>query len=71
MSNVSAIVEEHVQASKNIEHLRSDPDNLNMDDLGHSEEVETMTIEAMDVDVQVRIAIYLGFISIIFLFLKF
>ena len=54
MSNVSGIVEEHVQANESVVNLENDPNNLNMNDLGHSEEVETMTIEAMEVDVQVR-----------------
>lgn len=53
MSNVSGIVEEHVQTNESAVHLGNDPNNLNMNDLGHSEEVETMTIEAMEVDVQV------------------
>ncbi|XP_046457412.1 protein lin-54 homolog isoform X1 [Daphnia pulex] len=52
MSNVSGIVEEHVQTNESAVHLGNDPNNLNMNDLGHSEEVETMTIEAMEVDVQ-------------------
>ena len=54
MSSVSGIVEEHVQTNESVVHLENDPNSLNMNDLGHSEEVETMTIEAMEVDVQVR-----------------
>lgn len=53
MSHVSGMVEEHIPQNESMMHLRSDPNNLNMDDLGHSEEVETMSIEAMEVDVQV------------------
>lgn len=47
-------MEEHVQANESVVHLGNDPNSLNMNHLGHSEEVETMTIEAMEVDVQVR-----------------
>lgn len=52
MSNVSSIVDDHGQGSETVVHLGSDHHSLNMNDLGHSEEVETMSIEAMDVDVQ-------------------
>lgn len=54
MASVSGIVEEHSQSTEAIVHLRNDSSSLHMDDLGHSEEVETMSIEAMEVDVQVR-----------------
>lgn len=54
MSNVSGIVEDLVQGSESVVHLGNDHHGLNMNDLGHSEEVETMSIEAMEVDVQVR-----------------
>ena len=54
MSHVSGMVEDHVQPNESLVHLRGDPNSLNMDDLGHSEEVETMSIEAMEVDVQVN-----------------
>lgn len=46
-------MEEHVDATKSLDHLVNDTNSLNMDELGHSEEVETMTIEAMEVDAQV------------------
>ena len=52
ISNVSAEVGGDLQSIKSNLHLTSDPSNLTMENLGHSEEVETISIEAMEVDDQ-------------------
>lgn len=54
MTNVTAMVEEHVQMNESMVQM-GDTHNLGVENLGHSEEVETLTMEAMEVDVQVYI----------------
>lgn len=48
-ANVSAMVEEHVQMNETLVQMGA-PHSLTVETLGHSEEVETMS---MEVDVQV------------------
>lgn len=53
MAQVPAIDDQQVQMNQSIVQLHDHP-NLGVDTLGHSEEVETLSIDAMEVDVQVR-----------------
>ena len=52
MSQVPAMDDQQVQINQSIAQLDDQP-NLGVDALGHSEEVETLSIDAMEVDVQV------------------
>ena len=52
MSGVSSMGDNQAQINPSMEHL-NEAHTLSVEGLGHSEEVETLSIDAMEVDVQV------------------